>query len=246
MGQFDQIFQTILNAKPTSSFLPRLAAGRHKLAIKRYAPKNSQSNMGVILESDFVVVESSSIPPGEIRGWPWFIQAQGWSGTYEQDRAKQFLAAVAQSVPGGATDGLALGDELTNGKWCGLLVLCDVSQQLERDGSTPKRDKKGQPTFNATWSAIPGQTLESIAAMRARVDQVQGPAAASPVAAQAPAPQGIAPTAAPAFGGFGQPTAAVQTAPAPAPTPAAPAAAPSATNPLAHLFGNTAPKPFGA
>lgn len=100
MGQFDSIFGNIMRAKPMNNYLPRLPNGSHTLVLVKYKPKNSDQGMGTILEADFLVGRSTdtALNQGDKRGWPWFIESKGFSGQYEQDRAKQFIEAVMRSI----------------------------------------------------------------------------------------------------------------------------------------------------
>lgn len=239
MSDFSHIFSGIQNAKPVSSFTPRLPVGRHIVAIKKYGGKQSQSAMGVILELDCVVMQTTNpqLKVGESRGWAWFPGQSGWGGQYEQGRAKEFIEQ-AGSGAGDARDVTSVGDSLTKGEYTGVLIAVDITQQFERDGATPKRDKKGNPTFNATWSAVPGQDANSVQASRT---QMSAYAAAEPAApAQSPAQQTqaafAAPTAAPVAVATQQVAPAFDGFATTAPTQQAPAAAPAA-NPLAGLLG---------
>ncbi len=82
------VFRGTENAKAIGGFTSRLGVGSHTLLLKRFVVKESQQNKGKIVEADFQVLESSTIPAGETKGWAWFIGAPGWAGTYEEARLK--------------------------------------------------------------------------------------------------------------------------------------------------------------
>lgn len=170
------IFDQVAGAKPVTSYAPRLSDGKHKVVLKRFAPKQSDQGKGTILEADFTIGESTMIAKGETRGWAWFIQSSGWAGQYEQGRAKDFLEKVSQSL-GPKADGSfrsvqEVGAELSSGKLKGLQLGCEVTKNVQRDGRTPKLDKKGRETYSATWHAIK-QTAEEIAAMAAQIEKIE-------------------------------------------------------------------------
>lgn len=188
---YKAIFRGVANAKPINNFAPRLGVGRYQVALSRYGVKDSQQNLGAIIEAEFVVTET-----GERRGWPWFVGSQGWAGAYEEDRAKTFLKTIAESL-GSEEDldviGAALASDEQQGR--GIILDVEVTPQLNKDGSQ-RVNKKNEPLFNATWFAM-AQSLEDVAAMRAKLDEHEkgggdtigaGPAAAPPAKTVAPAP----------------------------------------------------------
>lgn len=97
---FGSIFNNIKNAKSMAGYAPRLSNGSHTVIVKKYKTKNSEQGMGTILESEFLIARSTDqgLREGDTRSWPWFIEGKGWSATYAQDNAKQFIDAVMRSV----------------------------------------------------------------------------------------------------------------------------------------------------
>ncbi len=190
MGNHDQTFAGVANAKPINSFAPRFGLGTHKLVLLAFRVKDSNKNEGKILESDFMVLESATEEPGSTRGWPWFIGKAGWTGTYETARAKEFLDTVGECIGdtrGTQAIGSDLASEAQSGR--GLTIIAEVT-----NGN--KKDKDGNPYKNISWKKVP-QTLAEIAAMRAMIDGAAP--AAEPVAAPV-APPVAPPAAAPAAG----------------------------------------------
>lgn len=171
MGEYDNIFGSIARSKPINNFAARLGLGKHRLALKAFRVKQSQKGQGPILEADFVVLESNTHQPGETRGWAWFIGAQGWAGTYEEARAKEFIGTVGACI-GDTRDVQAIGSDLADksqpGK--GITVDCEISPQTNRDGS-PKTNAKGETYTNATWASVK-QDGAQVAATRATLDQL--------------------------------------------------------------------------
>lgn len=171
MGEYDNIFGSIARSKPINNFASRLGLGKHRLALKAFRVKQSQKGQGPILEADFVILESTSHQPGETRGWAWFIGAQGWAGTYEEARAKEFIATVGACI-GDTRDVQAIGSDLADksqpGK--GITLDAEISPQTNRDGS-PKTNAKGETYTNATWTAVQ-QDGAQVASTRATLDQL--------------------------------------------------------------------------
>lgn len=210
--QLDNIFGSISRSKPINNFAARLGAGNHRVAIKKFGLKQSQKT-GNILEADFLVLKSTTIPRGESRGWAWFINAKGeFAAQYEEARAKEFLVAVQKCI-GDTSDVSSIGSQLASAPQPGRGIVLDVqiTLQTNRDGS-PKCNAKGEQYTNATWMAVP-QELSALAQMRTKLDMVdagqtidavegttpQAPPVAQP-ATQAPAAtaQQFAPPAQPA------------------------------------------------
>src|SRR3990167_8162031 len=84
------------NAKALNSFTPNFINGEHTVLLKRFNVKESAKGKGKIVEADFVILESNTDTPKTTRGWPWFIGAPGWQGTYAESRLKEFLECVAK------------------------------------------------------------------------------------------------------------------------------------------------------
>jgi hypothetical protein len=191
------VFSGVENAKELGGFTSRMGIGSHTLLLKRFQVKESQKGKGKIVEADFLVLESSTTPAGETKGWAWFIGAPGWAGTYEESRLKAFAGVVGASIgdtsPVSAILGAMAGPSQVG---AGMMFKCVVSAQTNRDGS-PKQSPKGETYTQIEWAAVP-QTLEDIQRGRAHLGT-------ETVATPAPAPAPVA----------------QQAAPAPAPAPAA-------------------------
>ena len=198
MGQFDQLFSSIMSSKKMGgNYASRIPLGRHKLAIKKYFPKEAtKKNQGLIIECDFFTLESTSLQYGDTRNEPWFLGNDEYG--YEADRSRDFITAVAESLGTPAGDGAQIGEWLILGALNGLFVTCDVTQQFQKDGSTPKTDKKGNPIFLRTWSGIAGQNAETVKAVAQAMSQfTPAPAPQVVQAQQSPAQQNQAAFAAP-------------------------------------------------
>lgn len=246
MGQFDQLFSTIMSSKKMGgNYASRIPLGRHKLAIKKYFPKEAQKKgQGLIMECDFFVLESTTLQYGDTRNEPWFLGSDQYG--YEADRSREFIVAVSEALGmTDAGDGTQLGEWLVSGALNGLVMICDVTQQFKKDGSTPKVDGKNNPIFKREWSGLTGQSAETIKAVAQAMTQFTPvPQVAAPVAPQQPQqlPAAFQPTVSPAQQtqvAFAAPVAPVaqQVAPAfggfqaPAQPLVAPSVAPQA-NPL--------------
>lgn len=177
MGEYDNIFGSIARSKPINNFASRLGLGKHRVALKAFRVKQSQKGQGPILEADFTILESTTHQPGETRGWAWFISAQGWAGTYEEARAKEFIGTVGACV-GDTRDVQAVGSDLADKAQPGRGITLDVeiSPQTNRDGS-PKQNAKGETYTNATWMAVK-QDGAQIASTRTTLDQLDASGAA--------------------------------------------------------------------
>lgn len=173
MGEFDAIFEGIENAKPIASWARNLGVGEHVVVLTKYKVKKSEKEFGNIVEAEFVVSESTVHTEGEERGWAWFIDAPGWTGKYNQARAKDFLKEA----------GKCIGDERTSKeigadfvaktqKGRGLQLKVRVTAVMGDNGE-PRLRKNGDPITNAEWTAIP-QSLEDMAQMRAQLDEMLG------------------------------------------------------------------------
>lgn len=100
--ELDKIFATIAAVKPMNGgLLPRPSLGRHILDLDQYFVKPSKvEGEGSRLLANFKVATSTSDEVGTSKEWPWFIQASGnkWTKVYEQDRSKEFIANVIESI----------------------------------------------------------------------------------------------------------------------------------------------------
>ena len=184
MGKYDHLFRKMETAKDIGGdFAERIGRGEHVLMLKRYGGKDSDQEMGTILEAEFEVVESSEYKPGELRGMAWWPEAAGWSGKYNEKRGKEFAVAVASCV-GDALSVSEIGCKLIDDaqEYRGLMIGCRVTK------GKPKKDDPTEFYDKVTWVTIP-QTWEQVAENRAALD-------AKEPKALAPAPRTAAPTAA--------------------------------------------------
>jgi hypothetical protein len=250
MGQFDSLFAGIMSSKKMGgNFASRIPLGHHKFAIKKYFPKEAQKkNQGLIMECDVFALESTTLPYGDIRNEPWFLGSDEFG--YEADRSRDFITAVAESLGTEPGDGTQIGEWLVSGGLNGLVLVCDVVQQFQKDGVTPKLTKGKDPIYIRTWSGVPGQSPETIAAVSNAMSQFTPAPQAAPVAAahQSPAQQNQAAFAAPvqpqqqAASPFQMPTQQAAQPQQSAPTFGG-FQAPAATQPLtAPIQASTAPQ----
>ena len=231
---YENVFAQIQNAKPVQQWAPEPAAGRHRVILKKYAVKTSQKNGSQFPEVEYVLLESSSEKAGETRSTAWFIGAQGWPGTYAQGRAQGFIETVAKCF-GDTRPVAVVGADLVADKYIGLVLDVDVVPVIEN--GQPRKRANGSAVNNCVWHAIPGQSAESMARMRAYLGSLD--AAKAPAPTPAPAQQYTAPATqpAPAPQMQYQPPAA---APAPAPVQQAqpaPTTAPSGMPAFLSKFG---------
>ena len=190
---YSNIFKGIASAKSMTGggFAERLGLGTHRVALKSFKVKESTKGQGQFLEAEFVVVSSNAHKAGESRGWVWFINSTGWSGAYEQDRAKKFLEAVGASI-GDESPVDSIGANLAGPNQAGMGLLLDVSVVPQTGKNAGKLNAKGEPYSNIYWKAVP-QTLEDLASQRAELESLEP--VAPPVQAQTPSPQTSAPRA---------------------------------------------------
>ena len=169
MDQYGGVFAKIGAAKPINNYASRLAPGTHRIAIERFQVKKSTKDQSNIIEADFCVLNSTEHPAEETRGWAWFIDMPGWSGTYEQSRAKEFIAAAGACI-GDTRDTTIIGAEMASPgqPMRGIVLDVEVTVQHNKDG-TPKTGKNGVYT-NAVWKPLP-QSAQDVANTRAALDQ---------------------------------------------------------------------------
>ena len=170
MGEFDAIFEGIENAKPIASWTRNLGIGEHTVVLNGYRVKKSEKEFGNIVEADFVVLESTVHEENEERGWAWFIDAPGWTGKYNQARAKDFLKEAGKCIGDERTTKEIGADFVSKAqKGRGTVLKCRVTPVLDDAGNQRLR-KNGEPITNAEWTAV-SQTLEDIAALRAQIEE---------------------------------------------------------------------------
>lgn len=183
---YSNIFKGIANAKSMGGgYAERLTLGTHKVALKSFKVKDSTKGQGQFLEAEFVILESNTIPAGQTRGWVWFINATGWSGAYEQDRAKKFLEAVGASI-GDTSPVEVIGGSLAGPDQAGKGLLLEVTLAPQGGKNAGKTNAKGEPYTNIYWRPIP-QTLEDLSRQREEIESLEN--APAPVTTVAAAPQ---------------------------------------------------------
>lgn len=192
MSADDDLFNEIANAKPIGKFAERLGIGKHRVVLKRFAIKKSESEYGRILEADFLVLESTTHEPMSTKGWAWFVESKGWAGKYEQDRVKDFITACGSCVGddrGVAEIGAGMKGDKQTGR--GLMLDVEVTPQTKK-GEVKKNPADGSIYVNVEWKAVL-QSLEQVAQYRKELDILDGPAQATAAAEPAPAPAAAAP-----------------------------------------------------
>lgn len=238
MGNFDNIFGSIMSAKKQSGYAPRLPEGMHQLILKLYKTQQSTQDTGVgtFLTSEYLVVKSTNpeLRENDARGCPWYIESKGYAGQYAQSNAKEMIEAVMRSIdldtlpkdanghivhpvtgalfqrinpttnqPFALTvhDTMTIGQLMIEGFFRGIQVAAEVTKSFNKKTKQMRVDDSGKPYLDVTWKAVPGQTLETLAQVRAYLESVDPTPAApapAPVAQPAPAPVAfVAPVAAP-------------------------------------------------
>jgi hypothetical protein len=181
---YSSIFKGIAQAKSMGSggYAEKLGVGTHRIALKSYKVKDSTKGQGQFLEAEFVIVSSNTHKVGESRGWVWFINATGWSGAYEQDRAKKFLEAVGQSV-GDDSPVEVIGGNLAGPDQAGMGLVLDVTVAPQGGKNAGKTNAKGEPYTNIYWRPVT-QTIEEIGLMRAEIEALESASVQTPAAPQ--------------------------------------------------------------
>jgi len=180
-------FKGAENAKELNSFTPNFINGEHTVLLKRFNVKESAKGKGKIVEADFVVLESTTDTPKTTRGWPWFIGAAGWQGTYAESRLKEFLECVGKCI--GDTSPIShIGASLAGPGQAGRGLILKVSVF---DGKPKKAPGTGFYQ-EIKWTPV-AQGLEDIQAARATLDE--GAPTLQPAAQAAPAQQAAQPAA---------------------------------------------------
>jgi hypothetical protein len=168
-NDLDAIFDGIDAAKPISTWTKNLGVGEHVVVLTEYRRKQSDKEMGNIIEADFVVLESDVHEEGEARGWAWFIDAPGWTGKYNKYRAKDFLQQMGKCI-GDERESKAIGADFVSKsqKGRGTKIKVVVTPVMDDDGQ-PRRRKNGEVIANAEWIPIE-QTLDDVKEMRAQLE----------------------------------------------------------------------------
>ncbi len=172
---YRSVVQQIVNSAPMNSRRDPLPPGTHEVAICRYQAVAGQMNTGYRLESTFLILSSDqqNIPPGTIRDWTWFPNAQGFRGGYEADRAHSFLSLGREGL-GTAEPDDQVGDKLATGEYRGMRWRVTVTQVYNQDGSmmmTQPRNGRGKPKpiRNAEFFPV-AQTPSDLAQMKAYLE----------------------------------------------------------------------------
>lgn len=174
MSDLTSLFSGIDNAKALGGFTPNLELGNHTVVLKRFNVKTSQKDGTKIAEADFGILESDTDTVNATKGWPWFIGATGFQGEYAKSRLKDFAEAVQKCIGDSSAPSAtiaALADARQAGR--GLVLKCHVFN------GKPRKDGNGFYQ-EVKWYPIT-QTLEEMAAMRAKLD---GAGTAAPAVTQ--------------------------------------------------------------
>lgn len=212
MGQWDQYINKTVNQQPVSGDgVPFLGIGKHaKLAIAEFFVDKTQAK-GEAVVVYTVALESAVHAPGTLTKVLFTINANGLEGEYSRERLGNFVRQAC-NVQDPQQVGEQMAAALERGAMRGVIISADVVQATNKDG-TPRLTKRGEPMGNPIWFHAPGQTGETIAQMRAWLDQT------CPVRPKRVPPAAVAP--APQY-------AAQATAPVQAPATPPPAASPPA------------------
>lgn len=199
------MFDSVGKQKDMAGWEPSLPAGHHRVALVRYAPKESQTDDGAVgLEGEFIILDTDNpkVRIGALHSWYWNINGTGkFTKQYAQDRAKKFLIEVAASIGSDAVDdpetmigpfGADLAESFEASErpeMYGLELDVDVTPVFQKDGVTPVTYKRGGQVHNADWSAVAGQDEVTLAATCERLEELakrpKSPAATAPTAAAA-------------------------------------------------------------
>jgi len=77
-------------------------------------------------------------------------------------------------------DTMTIGELAAMGVFRGVIVAAIVSAAINKKTGQRITDSKGKPVSNAEWRPVPGQTLASIAELRAYLDTIDPPAEVPP------------------------------------------------------------------
>lgn len=206
MGKYQSAMKKAANAKPINNFASPIGLGKHRVAVKLFRGKEGGKSKEVFVETEVFIMESETEQVGAVRGWPWFINASGWSGDYNASRMQEYLQAVADGV-GDDRPLDEIGDELSDEeKNPGFGILVDVEVVTVPDKNDPRKvmtRKNGQPVHNAFWTAVEEQDEAILAATQAKCQEY---AAKKPEPAkkkeEAPAQETAAAPATPRTGGI--------------------------------------------
>lgn len=197
-NKYGSMFDEIGDQDDMTGFEPSLPLGNHRVAVVKYGPKISKKDKKTTsLEAEVVILETANPKArvGARHSIFWNINGKGnFTADYAKDRAKKFLAAVAESV-GNATDNTTLkafGPQLAEDfeqdepQLLGVELDTEVSEVFEKDGITPRQYAKGGNVTNVACYAVPGQDADSLEATRAKlIELAKNPQPASSPAAPA-------------------------------------------------------------
>ena len=151
------LFAQIAAAAPAATPAGRLVAGTHVLALTRCALDLSRLNQTIVV-ADFTVLRSDVLAQLDHVQRAWFIESDNFTGTYEQQRCKEFIYAAARAVEREiAVDDtkafVKFATQLTSGEHDGLVIRADVRRMLDGDGN-PRFTKRGLEVLNTTWTTV--------------------------------------------------------------------------------------------
>lgn len=174
MGKYQSAMKKAANAKPLNNFAPPIGLGKHRVALKHFRGKEGGKSKEVFVEAEFIIMESETETIGAVRGWPWFINAKGWSGEYNASRMQEFLAATAAGV-GDERPLDEIGDELSDEEQNpGYGILTDVEVVQVPDKEDPRKvmlRANGQEVHNSFFYPVEGQDEASILATQAKMGE---------------------------------------------------------------------------
>jgi hypothetical protein len=180
-NQFKSVIAGIVNSQPMNTRRDNLPPGNHQVAICRYqAVPQLQMNPALPpthrMEATFVILKSDqpNIQPGTVYDWTWHINAEGWRGRFETDRARTFLSLGREGL-GSPETGEQIGDKLASGEYRGMQWMAHVTPVLDDNGqqryTAPKKNSNSRPKplRNADFSPVP-QDLATIAHYKAHLE----------------------------------------------------------------------------
>ncbi len=187
-SRYENIFDQVGDAKPLNNWESNIPEGKHRVALVKYGGKVSGKDKTVFLEAEFIVLSTNNehVRPGARHSWPWFINKPDEFG-YTHARAKDFLVTVQQCF-GNEDDVKAFGRFLAEDfegddpQAYGVVLDVAVNGVVDARGA-PRRGKKGNEVFNATWMSI-SQDDSDIASTRATLAEL----ASAPVTTKPAAP----------------------------------------------------------
>lgn len=208
------LYAKVAVATPPKKGVRYIPDGTHKLALANYYQKNGEN--GLVICADFVVMESTVLPPGTVVGHSWRMYLTSWKYDNELGSMRVFTECLGGLKDQGQLQQYGarlLSENIGRGR-----LITAVGIRNSTDTWT-----------DITWRDVPGQTPEITAQVLGYIAPLAAPRPAQQMApAYAPPPPKSAVAYAPA------PVAQQAYAPAPVaqqPAPLLPQAAPPAATP---------------